>query len=112
MQAVTLTLSTYHPSIPPQPSRPMSNRSWSRSPLTPALARLTCDCPQDPVTSPPSVPVKPDSPAIGFVLPSATVASRSGLLKVNAERGMSRHLCDGLVRNLTLPPSKPSSVAA
>ena len=49
------------------------------------------------MTSPPSVPVKPGWPAIGFVLPSATVASRSGLLKVYAERGMTCHLAGAVL---------------
>jgi len=44
-----------------------------------------------------------------LVLPSAAVARLSGLLKVYAEPGMTFHF--GPVRYLTLPPSKPISVA-
>src|SRR6187401_126152 len=54
-QLLILRLSTYQPSIPPQPSRPMSSliRTWSPA-TTPMLARLTIVVPHVPVGSPPS----------------------------------------------------------
>ena len=49
--------------------------------LTPALERSTWEVPHEPPILPPSVPVKPSSPAIGLVLVYASV-SVVGLLKV------------------------------
>src|SRR5689334_14274422 len=40
-QTWTLTLSTYQPSTPPQPSRPMSKRNCTVSPALATLARST-----------------------------------------------------------------------
>ena len=75
LQASTTTSSTYQPSIPVHPSMPKSKRSRIVSPrLTPSRDRSMNDWPHEPVTCPPSVPVKRRL-ASGFVLPAA--ASRA-----------------------------------